>query len=244
VSSFPALPFPIRYLKSVALDSILPQDTTLRYEQLPPMPPLSDDLSWITPLPKNSEMEKAGKFASDVAASEGFSKIVDQREQDALQLGLTLPPAWLNLVRSPQLIQRLPDPVFCYFYAGRIRACPQTANGFILPFLGDPQTSCAHYLYLTPSGDEAVLFAEEKIEKLYDEKISQMYGGPEQILENFLTTVSVCYPTFKEFLYRHWMENRMYFKIGWGETDEEREATFTKKEAAYLAFVRQAIHHT
>lgn len=251
MSSIPAVPFPTRFLAPMALESILPQGTTLRYEQMPPMPALSDDLTWISPLPRNAEMEKAGMFASEPASSVGFSALVDQREQDALRLGLTLPPALLNLLRSPQIIQRLPDPTSCYFYAGRIRACPQTTNGFVLPFLGDPQSSCAHYLYLTPSGDEAVLFAEEKIEKLYDERTAQMYGGTEQILNNFLTTVIVCYPSFKEFLYRHWMENRLYFKIVWGEdkkghslSAEQGEATLTREEAEYLAFVRRATQRT
>ena len=44
----PDLPFPTRYQETVALESILPRGTALRYEQLPPMPPLSDDLIWLT----------------------------------------------------------------------------------------------------------------------------------------------------------------------------------------------------
>src|SRR5215467_12382005 len=120
----PDLPFPTRYQETVALESILPRGTALRYEQLPPMPPLSDDLIWITPLPRNDEMELAGQAASDVASSVNYSAVVDQREQEALQLGLRLPPSLLSLLRSPQIIQRLPDPVSSYFLAGRIGLCP------------------------------------------------------------------------------------------------------------------------
>lgn len=244
----PDLPFPTRYQQTVALESILPRGTALRHEQLPPMPPLSDDLTWITPLPRNDEMQAAGVAASEIASSARYSALVDQREQEAVRLGLRLPPSWLTLLRSPQIIQRLPDPVRSYFLAGRIQPCPQSANGFVLRFMGDPQTSCAFYLYLTPSGEEAVLFAEEKLDKLFDAKLVQIYGGPEQIVEGFLKTVVVCFPSFKEFLYRHWIENRIYFKLVWGKdeagdviSEQEGEATLTEDETAYLAFVRRAI---
>jgi len=245
---FPDLPFPTRYQETVALESVLPRGTALRYEQLPLMPPLSDDLTWITPLPRNDEMATAGEAASKIVSFVHYSAVVDQREREALQLALRLPPSLLTLLRSPRIIQRLPDPVSSYFLAGRIQPCPQTTNGFVLRFMGDPQTSCAFYLYLTPSGDEAVLFAEEKLDKLFDDKLAQTYGDPEQILEGFLKTVIVCFPSFKEFLYRHWIENRIYFKLVWGKDEEghpiseqEGETTLTEEETEYLAFVRRAI---
>jgi hypothetical protein len=131
------------------------------YESLPPLPPRDETLSWLGPLPEHldREMEVHRSYAPEKRGR------IDTIAAQAQQLGLTLPPAFLRLMGSHKLQDRIPSCSACFFILSeRIVPCPAAEQGYIVRFLNDQQDVLLWYLYLTredqrppePAGRRAV----------------------------------------------------------------------------------------
>ncbi len=191
------------------------------YESLPPLTNFDGTLSWLGALPDHldHEMEVHRNDPSERGQ-------IDALAGQARQLGLTLPPAFVELMGSSELQDRIPSCTACYFkLSERIIPCPASEQGYILRFLNDQQDVLLWYLYLTP-GDARVIVSPYELDD--GEELTDVGRS------NVLSQSVVCAPTFDEFIYRFWLENTIWFKLN------ETGATFTPDEQAYLDHYAQA----
>jgi hypothetical protein len=191
------------------------------YESLPPIPEPDSTLSWLMPLGETVDRqmqvhrnppEARGKLGEIVA--------------DAGKLGLTLPDAFLRLMGSAELQDRIPSCTACTFALGdRILPCPGSEGGYIVSFLRDQQDCVLWYLYLTPAGEHCVLAFPGDLESFMDDA-DDAAAGQDADMANVIRHIRVCAPSFEAFIYRFWLENDIWFKLSGDEksplTDVER----------------------
>ena len=199
------------------------------YESLPPLPPPDATLAWLGPLPEHLDREM------EVHRNEpGKRGRLDAIAAEAQQLGLTLPPAFLRLMGSRELQDRIPSCTACFFkLSERIVPCPAAEQGYIVRFLNDQQDVLLWYLYLTREGDACVIVSPYELDEPEDAEEGEVLTDVAR--HNILTNTVVCAPTFDEFIYRFWLENTLWFKL-----NEAGGATLTPAEHAYAAHYVQA----
>ena len=131
------------------------------YESLPPLTNFDGTLSWLGALPDHLDAQME-VHRNDPSERGQIDALADQ----ARQLGLTLPPAFVELMGSSELQDRIPSCTACYFkLSERILPCPAAEQGYILRFLNDQQDVLLWYLYLTPDGDARVLVSPYELRR-------------------------------------------------------------------------------
>jgi hypothetical protein len=203
------------------------------YDSLPPIDEaqFTGTLEWLGPLDENT----AAVMAVHHEHNEGLGRLkgdVAKLAAQAEQLGLHLPEAFLRLMSSRELQNRIPSCTACYFsMSDEILPCPGVEDGYITRFLNDQQDVLLWYLYLTPQGDERVLVSPI----LLDE-----FAGPanaanltDEWRKAILANTRVCGPSFEAFLYRFWLENTLWDKVN---GDDEG---LTDAEKRYLAHYKK-----
>jgi hypothetical protein len=145
--------------------------------------------------------------------------------EDADRLGLVLPAAFLRLMSSSELQDRIPSCTACYFELGqRIAPCPGSPQGYALRFLNDQQDVLAWYLYLAPDGGSCVLVSPYALDGEDD-------GDEPPNAQAIAAQTRVCARSFEEFIYRFWLENTLWFKLSEGS----QPPTLTPDERRYIA---------
>ncbi len=144
----------------------------------------------------------------------------------ARHLGLALRGAFLRLMSSPELQDRIPSCTACYFSLSQLAFCPGSKEaGYVLRFLHDQQDCGIWHLYLTPHGDECVLASGTYLDLVYT--------NPDQVghitEKEAVKQTWVCAPSFEAFLYRFWMENVIWFNLS------ERKP-LREEQRRYIAF--------
>ena len=227
------------------------------YDSVPPIDEaqFTGKLEWLGPLDGSIADVMAVHHASDEALGRlkgNVAKLADQAEQ----LGLKLPEAFLRLMSSRELQNSIPSCTACYFsMSDAILPCPGSAgvrasaasesagtefpqapaaegeDGYIIRFLNDQQDVLLWYLYLTPQGDERVLVSPILLDD---------FAGPEHAAnltdewrKAILAHTRVCGPSFEAFLYRFWLENTLWDALN------EREAPLTDAQERYLAHYKK-----
>ncbi len=192
-------------------------------ESLPPLTNFDGTLSWLGTLPE--QLDRQMEIHRNDPSERGQ---IDAIAEQARHLGLTLPPAFVELMGSSELQDRIPSCTACYFkLADRIIPCPAAEQGSIVGFLRDQQDVLLWYLYLTPNGEARVIVSPFELDD-ESEELTDVARA------NILAQTVVCAPTFDEFLYRFWLENTLWFKLN------ESGATFTPDEQAYLDHYAQS----
>lgn len=161
-------------------------------------------LSWLHPLPIAIYREMQVHWNSWAARGR-----LDTIEIDAKRLGLSLPEAFIRLMGSPELQDRIPSCTACTFgLSGRILPCPGTDSAYLIPFLCDQQGLFLWCLYLTPRGDQCVMTVPRRV-------VGIVYGEVDGDVEEaaFVREARVCAPSFATFISRFWLENRIWFKL-------------------------------
>jgi FAD-linked oxidoreductase len=192
------------------------------YDSLPPLTNFDGTLSWLGALPDHldAQLEVHRNDPSERGQ-------IDALAEQARQLGLTLPPAFVELMGSSELQDRVPSCTACYFkLSERIIPCPGAEQGSILRFLNDQQDVLLWYLYLTPDGGARVIVSPYALDD--GEELTDVGRA------NVLSQTVEAAPTFDEFIYRFWLENTIWFKLN------ESGATFSPDEQAYLDHYAQA----
>lgn len=190
------------------------------YDSLPPLPPLDGSLSWLGALPDELDQQ----MASYRNPPEERGALGRMRE-DADRLGLVLPAAFLRLMSSSELQDRIPSCTACYFELGqRIAPCPGSPQGYALRFLNDQQDVLAWYLYLAPDGGSCVLVSPYALDGEDD-------GDEPPNAQAIAAQTRVCARSFEEFIYRFWLENTLWFKLSEGS----QPPTLTPDEWRYIA---------
>lgn len=123
------------------------------YDSLPPIRALNGTLDWLGPL--DDETDQSMQLYRNAPEERGN---LAQIEADATKFGLTLPKAFVRLMGSPDLQDRIPSCTACTFdLSAHIIPCIGETPGYLIRFLRDQQSVLLWYLYLTPQGDECVL---------------------------------------------------------------------------------------
>jgi hypothetical protein len=215
--SFP--PFQSGWYSS-GLGSYRPCHTTycrIPYESLPLLPEalFQRTLDWLTPL--GSDRDPGGMEQSHSEAD--LMRIVTS----AQDLHLVLPQAFIRLLSSPELMKRIPSCTDCYFsLSEKILPCPGNERGYIIRFLNDSQGCLTWYLYITPQGEHSVLVSPVWLDILEEEQVTE---------EEATQHTYVCAASFEEFMYRFWIENRLWYSIVWNKGQKP----LTAEEQRYLA---------
>ncbi|HET9109398.1 MAG TPA: hypothetical protein VFN78_01110 [Ktedonobacterales bacterium] len=199
------------------------------YETLPPLPPLDGSLAWLGALPEDVDRQ----MEPHRNAPDARGPLAHIREE-ADRLGLVLPGAFLRLMGSTELQDRIPSCTACYFQlSDHIAPCPDSENGYIVRFLNDQQDVLAWYLYLTPAGEHCVLVSPYELDSAGD--VTRSAAEQEHRTQAIIANTSVCAASFEEFIYRFWLENVLWFKL----SDGSAKSSLTADERRYLTGASQ-----
>lgn len=198
------------------------------YDSLPPIPEaqFTGSLQWL---------EQAGEADEYISPDEGGEEEdtlptrLSALSAAARALGLTLPAAFLRLMASPALRERIPSCTACYFtLSKRIVPCPGSEEGYLIRFLNDQQDVLSWYLYLTPQGEHSVLVSPYELDTAAEDE-EESEPLTEQQRQSIIANTLVCAPSFEAFLYRFWLENVLWFVVN------EGEGSLTDAQQQYLA---------
>ncbi len=205
------------------------------YDSLPPISgvPFTGDFQWLTPLEADLDGHSQ-QYCPPAEIRTRPSPHIYAIDEQAHQLGLTLPPGFLRFMASSELQHRVPSRTACMFsLPERIVPYPGRENGYLLSFLWDSQACGIWRLYLTTDGAHRVLEAPyEFVELTRDgEQCS------EATLADILAATYLCAPSFEEFLYRFWIENMIWYHLSGYNTAGTRISSkpLTEAQQRYLA---------
>lgn len=176
------------------------------YDSIPPIRALNGTLDWLGPLDPQTD----SRMQIYRNAPEERGKLAEI-EAEAATLGLTLPAAFIRLMGSPDLQDRIPSCTACTFdLSEHIVPCIGETPGYIIRFLRDQQDVLLWYLYLTPQGEQWVLVSPYEFGDGPDENPNAV---PEDERRAIIAHTRICAPSFETFAYRFWLENTLWFKL-------------------------------
>lgn len=160
------------------------------FQDLPPVPfAMAGDLAWLAAQPAHDEWPIGDQARSELPALTAACE----------RLGVALPPAFLALMRAPELQRRIRSCTACFIDVGDAPVRAPAGDGYLVRFLADQQGCLYWYLYLTADGrDHAVVCSPEH----YDPS-DEADGDPDAIV--------FCGESFETFLCRYWLENEIWF---------------------------------
>ena len=189
------------------------------YESLPPLDTsiFRGEFQWLSPKDKSVAEQTEIHQPSDEHKQRMLAKLESIKSQ-AQSIGLQLPTEFVKFMSSLELQHEVPSCTACYFDLPEKIVKNPLEEGYFIRFMNDQQDVLLWYLYLRPNGDQFVVVSNVYIDEI---DFSQMN------LDAFKNAAAFCAPTFEEFLYRWWLENKLWFAL-----DEGR--ALTEKEQKYL----------
>ncbi len=167
------------------------------FQDLPPVPfAMAGDLAWLAAQPAHGEWPIGEEARAELPALTAACE----------RLGLTLPPAFLALMRTPDLQRRIRSCTACFIDVSAAPVRAPAGDGYLVRFLADQQGCLFWYLYLTADGsDHAVVCSPDFYDPSDDgdEDGEEEAGGPDAIV--------FCGESFETFLCRFWLENEIWF---------------------------------
>lgn len=219
---------------SFRLPDVRPCHTTycVWTDDLPPLPPVdyNGGLGWLLPLPLDLDrrMQPFRPAPDDRARSRAN---LQRLSAAAPQAGFELPAAFVRLMGSEQLQDRIPSCTACYFELfERLLPCPGREEDAVVPFLIDQQAVVVWYLVLRRHATPYVVAS-------FADLVDLLAGeDPTEAQVAFVDDAVVCAWSFEEFLYRFWLENVIWFALVDGRplTDGQRR---------YVDFYRRLADH-
>lgn len=170
------------------------------YDSVPPLDPARFDgtFAWFgDPGPESKEGAATADELDRVLADEG----------------LRLPRDFVRFLSYEGLRQAL-DQVSvtaCYLDVAKPVPSPVERGAYLVTFLRDQQDCAFWHLYLRPSGETFVVHTFEPLERF--ELFAARNGGEPSAadLEHMTQAIFWCAPTFEEFAFRFWIENRLWY---------------------------------
>jgi hypothetical protein len=235
------------------------------YESLPPLPQLDGTLDWLSSVDGHaagaadrvtdadwlSLLEARGAGAAErgmdiearirLARTEEAAKWrrrLSGIEQEAAQVGLTLPRAYVRLMESSERLDRIPSYAGSWFSpAEHIVPCIGGVQGSLIRFLSDQQGVVVWFLYLSPHGEELVIGSHAgEIDAAAWQKIRGGAGPSAEELAKAFANAKICAPSFEAFLYRFCLECTLFRKLHGFD-----DAPLTSEEQRYLAHYEPTI---
>ncbi|MFE9092826.1 hypothetical protein [Streptomyces sp. NPDC007264] len=175
------------------------------HESVPPLDPgrFTGSFDWLGGVgsPEPEQADRLGRLAESLSA-----------------LGLTLPGDFVAFQTAANLHDRL-DQVSvtaCWSDISDPLPSPVEDGARLVRFLRDQQDCVFWYLYLRPSGETFVVFSGVD----YEEYAARKADGEEKSgdeasrhREAHRRAIGWCAPTFEEFAYRFWVENRIWYTV-------------------------------
>ena len=175
------------------------------YETLPPLNvELRGEFQWLSSLESHLQ-----SVMSDHRSPQGErNKLAARLERlmaSAPRFGLKLPEAFIKFMSTPALQDEIPSCTACYFdLPDRIVQSPVGDNSYLIRFLNDQQGVLFWYLYLNQQGNHCVVVSPIP----YDQEplsVETVTAAPEY--------THFCASGFEAFLYRFWLENKLWFAL-------------------------------
>lgn len=172
------------------------------HESLPPLDPgrFTGSFDWLGGI-GSLEPEQAarlGRLAESLSA-----------------LGAALPGDFVAFQTAANLHDRLDrvSVTACWSDISEPLPSPVEDGAYLVRFLRDQQDCVFWYLYLRPSGEAFVVFSAVDYEEYADreEDGEEGSGGEASHREAHRRAIGWCAPTFEEFAYRFWVENRLWY---------------------------------
>jgi uncharacterized protein (TIGR02996 family) len=195
-----------------------------RYETLPALPvdQFNGTISWLG----GSARKRSASTSPTRNAHPELKQVVEQ----AQQLNLPLPTAFLTFFGRQSLLRRIRSCTDCFFnLPARLVPAAGAEGGFLLRFYSDSQ-GCYHwYLYLVPSGAHCVVGSDKSVggDRRWEETHGQV--GKDNMRK---TGWNFSAPSFESFLYRYWIENEIWYALEWDHTP------LTPAQKAYVEHYR------
>lgn len=205
------LPFPAGWI-GADLGQYRPCDGTYCYYEYDTLPPLDEtrftgQFEWLKPLSAQLEATMSVHLPPN-SHEKALLKNLAQVQKEAEQLGRPLPAEFVAFMQNRAWREAIPSCTACYFdCSGRLVHCPIT-GGYFVRFYNDQQDCCFWYLYVSPSGEQAVFTSWVMIDE-------EGFNPAEE--EHFAQQIAVCAPSFELFLYRYWLENSLWFGLDEGK---------------------------
>lgn len=124
------------------------------------------------------------------------------------EVNITLPTAFLTLFENPERLRLFPSCTACYFETIPPIPSPMQDGAWVQTFLFDQQSVLVWSLYLHPDGEYAVVVEDEALGALIE---GDAYIPPNP--ETYRQHTSFVGEDIESFLYRFWLENRLWFKL-------------------------------
>ncbi len=178
------------------------------YDSLPPIPDeatFTGNFEWLD-------------FKSKAHVADASLKHI---EAEAQRLGIPLPAGFGAFMGDSALQDSFPSCTACTFgLSENFIPARIEEGGYFLRFMNDQQDVLMWYLYFSPTGEHCVVVSNI----LYDDE-EYFNDLPTEAIKN---SSGYCAPSFEAFLYRIWLENKIWFSMNEGETTD-------KLQEAYLA---------
>lgn len=181
-------------------------DSTYRkfsYEELPPIQAkLDENFKWL---------ERKPRYEYSMS-DETFD--VKKLFQIEAQINTKLPKFFSTFVKNKELSYRITSCTACYFtLPNYVVKTVGKYEGFLILFLSDQQGCIKWYLYLDKTGEHFIVssanyYGFDSYDELSDEGLSNFSYKSEIDLEE--EEVWFCGNSFKEFIYRFWIENELW----------------------------------
>jgi hypothetical protein len=186
------------------------------YESLPQLDTslFRGDFKWLMPKDQRVEAMTEIHQPSDDHQQKMLANLEAIKSQ-AQSIGLQLPAEFVAFMNSLELQHEIPSCTACYFDLPEKIIKNPLEDGYFIRFMNDQQDVLLWYLYLRPNGNHCITVSNVYIDEV---DFSQMN------LEAFKGAVAFCAPAFEEFVYRFWLENKIWFALDEGRllSDEEQ----------------------
>jgi hypothetical protein len=179
------------------------------YEELPPIQAtLDDDFNWLKFEPvKQHPMAESGY-------SDGSKPDLGKLAAIVSHLNIKPLEPFLTFMRSTDLHHRLRSCTDCYFDVAD-RAV-RTRTGFLIHFLSDSQWCVHWYVHVGRSGEQFVAASLNAYGFTFDDQdVDTDTPHRQNEIDIEGEEIWFCSPTFKEFIYRFWLENEIWFALAW-----------------------------
>jgi len=186
------------------------------YDELPPIDTnIDDDFAWLAE--ESAKEHSLSETAYPTGEKPDLSKLFDIQKN----LKLDLPKEFILFIKRLDLHAKIRSCTDCYLeLPDFVVATYGDEDGVLVHFLSDSQSVLHWFLYQNLVGEHCILVSEIP------------YGilGLDSRNSINITNESLwfCAPSFKEFIYRFWLENEIWFTL----VDKDR--SLTPMEQSYL----------
>jgi len=186
------------------------------YEEIPPIKvKLDEKFKWLEKKPRNHY-----KISDETFNTTRLFQI-------EAQTNLKLPESFTTFVKNQELHYRIQSYTACYFtLPNYVVKTIGKYEGFLIVFLSDQQGCPLWHLYFDKTGRHFVVAAYyyygfDSQDEIYDKSLHNLSTPTEIDLEQ--KNIWFCAPSFKEFIYRFWIENDFAHKGTYANSKEHKQ---------------------